>query len=40
VVAPGPGLDLPGLESAEPAQDAVSMALTRPHRLLEPLRHA
>ena len=35
VVAPGPGLD-----SAEPAQDAVSMALTPPHRLLEPLQHA
>ena len=34
VVAPGPGL-----ASAEPAQDAVSIALTRPHRLLEPLRH-
>jgi DNA-binding HxlR family transcriptional regulator len=33
VVAPGPGLD-----PAEPAQDPVSMALTRPHRLLEPLR--
>jgi DNA-binding HxlR family transcriptional regulator len=45
VVAPGPGLDspgldTPGLERAEPAQDAVSKALTRPHRLLEPLRHA
>jgi DNA-binding HxlR family transcriptional regulator len=40
VVAPGPGLDPPGLDSAEPAQDAVSMALTRPHRLLEPLQHA
>jgi hypothetical protein len=40
VVAPGPGLDSPGLERAEPAQDAVSKALTRPHRLLEPLRHA
>jgi hypothetical protein len=35
VVAPGPGLD-----PAKPAQDAVSMALTRPHRLLEPLQHA
>src|SRR5882757_8068243 len=35
VVAPGPGLD-----PAQPAQDAVSVALTRPHRLLEPLRHA
>lgn len=34
VVAPGPGL-----ASAESAQDAVSIALTRPHRLLEPLRH-
>ncbi len=34
VVAPGPGL-----ASAEPAPDAVSVALTRPHRLLEPLRH-
>jgi len=34
VVAPGPGLD-----SAGPAQDAVSTALARPHRLLEPLRH-
>jgi DNA-binding HxlR family transcriptional regulator len=33
VVAPGPGLD-----PAQPAQDAVSMALTHPHRLLEPLR--
>lgn len=40
VVAPGPGLDSPGLDSAEPAQDAVSMALTRPHRLLEPPQHA
>src|SRR4051794_27157691 len=37
VVAPGPGLDSPGRERAEPAQDAVSTALTRPHRLLEPL---
>jgi hypothetical protein len=35
VVAPGPGLD-----PAKPAQDAVSMALTRPHRLLAPLQHA
>jgi hypothetical protein len=35
VVAPGPGLD-----PAQPAQDAVSMALTRPHRLSEPLPHA
>jgi DNA-binding HxlR family transcriptional regulator len=34
VVAPGPGLDPAG-----PAQDAVGMALARPHRLLEPLRH-
>ncbi len=34
VVAPGPGLDPAG-----PAQDAVSTALARPHRLLEPLRH-
>jgi hypothetical protein len=33
VVAPGPGLG-----PAPPAQDPVSMALTRPHRLLEPLR--
>jgi hypothetical protein len=33
VVTPGPGLD-----PAESAPDAVSMALTRPHRLLEPLR--
>jgi hypothetical protein len=40
VVAPGPGLDTPGPDMAEPAQDAVSMALTRPHRLLEPLPHA
>lgn len=35
VVTPGPGLD-----PAEPAQDAVSGALARPHRLLEPLPHA
>ncbi len=33
VVAPGPGL-----ASAAAAQDTVSVALARPHRLLEPLR--
>jgi DNA-binding HxlR family transcriptional regulator len=33
IVAPGPGL-----ASAAPAQDAVTVALTRPHRLLQPLR--
>jgi DNA-binding HxlR family transcriptional regulator len=33
VVVPGPGL-----ASGVPAEDAVSVALSRPHRLLEPLR--
>jgi hypothetical protein len=33
VVAPGPGL-----AAAGPKQDPVSVALTAPHRLLEPLR--
>ena len=34
VVAPGPGL-----AASAPAQDAVTVALSRPHRLLQPLRH-
>jgi DNA-binding HxlR family transcriptional regulator len=34
VVAPGPGL-----AASAPAQDTVSVALSRPHRLLQPLRH-
>lgn len=34
VVAPGPGL-----AASAPGEDAVSVALSRPHRLLQPLRH-